>query len=92
MNNYNENGVTLPEDYFNNHYGGDLNPFEPIKIIDWYDLNFNLGNVVKYVLRGGKKDNEPILKELKKARFYLDREIKKLERLEIENQQKTRLV
>lgn len=37
------------------HYGGTDNPFEPIKIIEHYDLNFSLGNVIKYTLRAGKK-------------------------------------
>lgn len=41
---------------------------------DW-DLNFNLGNVVKYVSRNGRKPNESSLKDLEKARQYLDFEI-----------------
>ena len=40
-------------------------------------LNFNRGNVVKYVWRAGKKDD--LVQELKKARWYLDDEIKRLE-------------
>jgi len=60
------------------HYGGDSNPFEAIKIIEHYDLNFSLGNVVKYVLRCGKKDDE--IEELRKARQYIDFEIKRRER------------
>lgn len=47
-------------------------------IRDW-ELNFNLGNVVKYVSRNGRKDGESALKDLKKARQYLDFEIKALE-------------
>lgn len=39
------------------HYGGKDNPYEAIKVIDAHQLNFNLGNVVKYVLRAGKKQN-----------------------------------
>jgi len=57
------------------HYGGESNPFEPIKVIEAWDLGFNLGNVIKYIGRLGKKDEE--LKELKKAQFYLNREIEK---------------
>ncbi len=38
-----------------------------------YDLNFNLGNVVKYVARAGKKG--PALQDLRKALEYLNREI-----------------
>lgn len=55
------------------HYGGDDNPHEPIKVIEHYNLNFNLGNVIKYVLRD-KWDN---LEDLKKAQWYLNREIEK---------------
>lgn len=60
------------------YYGKD-NPFEPIKVIDHYELNFSLGNVIKYVLRAGKKDGESKLKDLTKAKDYLEHEIEKLE-------------
>lgn len=43
------------------------------------NLNFNRGNVVKYVARAGRKDESPELEDLKKAKFYLDREIERLE-------------
>lgn len=49
--------------------------FEVIDITE--QLDFTLGNVVKYTLRAGAKENE--LEDLKKARWYLDRKIKKLE-------------
>jgi hypothetical protein len=62
------------------HYGGEENPFEPIKIIEHYDLNFYLGNVMKYVIRAGKKDPNTELEDLKKAQFYLNRHIEWLER------------
>lgn len=57
------------------HYGGADNPYEAIKVIDAWDLNFNLGNTVKYIARCGKKDDE--LQELEKAAWYLNNEIKK---------------
>jgi hypothetical protein len=41
-------------------------------------MGFCLGNVVKYVLRAGKKGCP--IEDLKKARWYLDREIARLER------------
>jgi hypothetical protein len=62
------------------HYGGEENPFEPIKIIEWYGLNFNLGNAVKYILRTGKKKGEPYLKELRKAYTYIGFEIRRREK------------
>lgn len=58
-----------------NHYGGKDNPFEAIKVIEHYDLNFNIGNAIKYILRAGKKD---IFKQdLEKAVWYLNRELSK---------------
>ena len=51
--------------------------YEPITVIKDWGLNFNLGNTVKYIARAGRKDD--ILQDLKKAKFYLDWEIKYLE-------------
>ena len=54
-----------------------------IEVIDFIqdkNLNFSLGNVVKYVCRAGLKDNESKLKDLKKARNYIDFEIAALEK------------
>lgn len=59
------------------HYGGDT-PYEAIKVIEAWSLNFNLGNTVKYISRAGKKDG--LVQDLKKAAWYLDREIKNLEK------------
>lgn len=42
-------------------------------------LNFNLGNVIKYIWRAGKKDEKTHLEDLKKASWYLNDEIKRLE-------------
>lgn len=63
----------------NSEYYGEDNPFEPIKIIDYYDLNFSLGNVIKYILRAGNKPGEAKLKDLRKAYDYLHHEIEKIE-------------
>ena len=42
-------------------------------------LPFNLGNVVKYACRAGRKDATKKIEDLQKARDYLDNEIKRLE-------------
>jgi len=60
------------------HYGGKDNPYEAIKVIEAWDLGFCLGNVVKYISRAGKKTNSPV-EDLKKAMWYLEREISKNE-------------
>lgn len=46
---------------------------EPRDAIAAWDLNFCLGNVVKYVARAGRKGDA--LEDLQKARNYLDYEI-----------------
>ena len=61
-----------------NHYGGEDNPYEAIKVIDAWDLGFSLGNTVKYISRAGKKDKE--LQDLKKALWYLQHHIETLEK------------
>ncbi len=61
------------------HYGGADDPYEAVKVIEAWGLGFNLGNTVKYIARAGKKPNVPTLVDLKKARWYLDREISLLE-------------
>jgi hypothetical protein len=59
------------------HYGGKDNPYETIKVIDAWGLDFCLGNVIKYVSRAGKK-NESALEDLEKANWYICHAIKKL--------------
>ena len=49
-----------------------------VEVIDLTEqLSFNLGNVVKYVSRAGKKTPDP-LEDLLKAQFYLNREIARI--------------
>jgi hypothetical protein len=62
------------------HYGGESNPFEAVKIIDHYNLSFYPGNVIKYLLRAGKKDPSKTIEDLKKAAWYLNRYIEVLEK------------
>ena len=75
--------ITTKEENRPAYYGGDNNPYEPIKIIEYYELNFNMGNVVKYILRAGHKTPDKI-EDLKKAIWYLGREIENLEKIENE--------
>ena len=66
-----------------NHYQGFSNGAEAIDINE--NLTFNAGNVVKYAARAGrfdeslnKNDLEGRIEDLKKARWYADREIERL--------------
>lgn len=51
---------------------------QPIDLIDAFDLNFNLGNVIKYTARANYKHDNP-KEDLIKAIYYLRRELKKYE-------------
>lgn len=53
-----------------------------IEVIDFiYDqrLDFDLGNAVKYICRAGRKDPSKTVEDLRKAVFYLEDKIKRLE-------------
>ena len=50
--------------------------YEPRKVIEDWDLDFYLGNALKYIARAGRKDNA--VEDLEKAKQYLDFEIEKL--------------
>jgi hypothetical protein len=51
---------------------------ECIEIAEWFP--FNLGNAIKYIWRAGTKGDR--LEDLRKARWYVDREITRLESAE----------
>ena len=53
--------------------------YETIEVIDDWELGYRLGNSVKYISRAGRKDPAKTIEDLKKARWYLDREIEALE-------------
>jgi hypothetical protein len=65
------------------HYGGESNPYEVIKVIEVWNLDFHLGNTVKYISRAGKKGTDKELQDLKKALWYLERKIQNLEKNKI---------
>jgi hypothetical protein len=54
------------------HYKG-KGGIESIEVIEAFELNFNLGNAIKYILRCNKKGNKE--QDLEKAIWYLNREI-----------------
>lgn len=65
------------------HYNtGSIQPIDAIE--DW-KLGFNLGNSVKYIARAGKKDTTKTIEDLKKARWYLERELNNLKKLSVDN-------
>lgn len=62
--------------------------YEPIDVIEDWELGFSLGNAVKYISRAGRKqdyaEQDQLIKtieDLKKSAWYLNREIERLEAL-----------
>ena len=54
------------------------NGIETMDVIDAFGLNFALGSAVKYILRCGRKgDANDAIRDLEKARAYIDHEIKR---------------
>lgn len=57
-----------------NHYLKDSG-HEVIDVIEAWDLNFNLGNAIKYIARAGKKDPKKYKEDLNKAVWYINKQI-----------------
>jgi len=60
------------------HYHGDRK-FEPIAVIEDWGLNYRLGCALKYISRNGRKPGEDPCEGLRKAIWYLEREIAALD-------------
>lgn len=52
---------------------------EVIDFIEDKDLGFHLGNAVKYISRAGRKNPDKTIEDLRKAAWYLNRQIERLE-------------
>lgn len=65
--------ISMKEVEHPEHYKG--NGLEVIQVIEAFQLGFNLGNAIKYILRAGKKGDKDT--DLEKARWYLKREMQK---------------
>lgn len=57
------------------HYGGESNTYEVIKVIEALEMDFHLGNTFKYITRAGKKGSDKEIQDLEKALWYLQRKI-----------------
>lgn len=69
----NSDSVSNPSHYVHGWSNG-------AEVIDLTEhLSFCAGNVVKYVCRAGRKDPDKHVEDLEKARWYLDREIERVE-------------
>lgn len=66
------------------HYGGEENPYEAIKVIEalgWGE-GFVKGNAIKYLMRAGRKPGTPERVDLEKAKWYIERAIEQDRRLD----------
>lgn len=59
-----------------NHYRNHPSGVECIQVTEHF--NFCLGNAIKYIWRAGQKGDT--LEDLKKAQWYITREIQRMER------------
>ena len=59
------------------HYTAHPSGVECIQIIE--HMTYNVGSVFKYLWRAGLKDGNPALKDLRKARWFINREITRLQ-------------
>jgi len=75
-----EDPVNLPT-----HYRSHPSGVECIEVTE--HMNFCLGNAVKYLWRAGLKSSDTHLQDLRKARWYLDREITRIEKQQAKNTQ-----
>lgn len=61
------------------HYNRHLSGVECIDIVR--HMNFNLGNVIKYLWRAGLKEGNADIQDLEKAKWYLEDEINRVKGL-----------
>jgi hypothetical protein len=59
------------------HYTSDPSGVECIQVVR--HRNYNIGNAIKYLWRAGLKNEDKHIEDLKKAIFYINDEIKRLE-------------
>ena len=62
------------------HYNTHPSGIECIEITE--HMNFCLGNAIKYIWRAGKKESweNAMVEDLKKAKWYIEREIERIEK------------
>lgn len=71
--------MSKPHDPVNHpaHYTAHPSGVEAIDITEHF--SFNCGNAIKYIWRAGLKTDDPV-QDLKKAAWYIEREIQRLTR------------
>lgn len=54
---------------------------EVIDVIKAWELNFSLGNALKYIARAGRKNPDKEIEDLEKAKFYIEMQIESIKKL-----------
>lgn len=85
MTEFTSDGVDHPQ-----HYNDHPANIECIDIVEHY--GFNIGNAMKYLWRAGLKPGETVLKDLEKAAWYVQREIKRLNKQKLVGEPSTLFV
>lgn len=81
----NVGGVKMPMMWTDRINEDAINPphyqqYEGFEVIDVTEqLNFCLGNAAKYILRAGHKPGNSKVQDLEKAKWYIEREIRRVE-------------
>tara|TARA_R110002020_G_scaffold8037_1_gene33083 strand:- start:335 stop:598 length:264 start_codon:yes stop_codon:yes gene_type:complete len=74
--------MTKKEDYKKtpepHYYTGKLYGYSARNIVEDFDLGYNTGTAVSYLLRAGKKDGNPVEQDIQKAINHLHFELDKL--------------
>ena len=74
--------MTKKEDYKKtpepHYYTGKLYGYSARNIVEDFDLSYNCGTAVSYLLRAGKKDGNPAEQDIQKAINHLHFELDKL--------------
>ena len=71
-------------DVINPEHYRSTNGIQCIDVIEAWELNFHRGNIIKYILRAGQKSPQTEIEDLKKAKWYVQREIDRLHSLNVE--------
>tara|TARA_R110000824_G_scaffold67604_1_gene175118 strand:- start:227 stop:505 length:279 start_codon:yes stop_codon:yes gene_type:complete len=74
--------MTKKEDYKNNpepsYYSGTKYGYSARKVVEDFELGYNTGVAVSYLLRAGKKEGNPAEQDIQKAINHLHFELDKL--------------
>ena len=79
-------GIEIKNDIKPNYYRRMIKKvsIDALDIIQAFNLNFALGNALKYILRAGNKPGQLREVDLRKAKEYIERELNDLEKRSID--------